>query len=443
MAQFEPGRVLKTNFGAPIKIIEYLDGGGQGDVYIVEYAGKKKALKWYTTTFPNSNAFYENLKENVKKGSPDKAFLWPEAVTERTEGSFGYIMDLRPDNYYDLSNIMLARKVKKDKKTGKRTTVKVQFASFKAAVDACINVVTAFRHLHNRGYSYQDLNDGNFFINPQTGDVLICDNDNVAPNGTNMGVLGTMRYMAPEIVSRHILPSTQTDRYSLGVILFIILFMGHPLEGAKAMVPCMTATAERRLYGDEALFIFDPNNTSNHAVEKRSPYSIARWDIMPDYIKETFIKAFSQQAIRDPQRRLIELEWLEVLVRFRSDIASCSCGDEIFINNASTTKCDRCGKPKVVNHVIQLPRYSATALKGTRIYRCQLGMCNQDDALNPVALVVAKDSDPSVLGLKNMTKDIWTAHTPSGNIRQVKPQEVIPFKSGITVEVFGKKIILK
>ena len=30
------------------------------------------------------------------------------------------------------------------------------------------------------GYSYQDLNDGNFFINPQSGDVLICDNDNVA-----------------------------------------------------------------------------------------------------------------------------------------------------------------------------------------------------------------------------------------------------------------------
>ena len=28
--------------------------------------------------------------------------------------------------------------------------------------------------------SYQDLNDGNFFIDPQTGKVLICDNDNVA-----------------------------------------------------------------------------------------------------------------------------------------------------------------------------------------------------------------------------------------------------------------------
>ena len=47
MALFDPGKVIKTDFGAPIKIVKYLASGGQGDVYIVEYGGKKKALKWY------------------------------------------------------------------------------------------------------------------------------------------------------------------------------------------------------------------------------------------------------------------------------------------------------------------------------------------------------------------------------------------------------------
>ena len=56
MAQFEPGKVLKTNFGAPIKIVKYLAGGGQGDVYVVEYAGKKKALKWYRNAGNNPEA---------------------------------------------------------------------------------------------------------------------------------------------------------------------------------------------------------------------------------------------------------------------------------------------------------------------------------------------------------------------------------------------------
>jgi len=429
MAQFEPGKIIKTDFGAPIKIIKYLAGGGQGDVYVVEYGGKKKALKWYRNVGKDPAAFYDNLKSNADKGSPDKAFLWPEAVTEKTEGSFGYIMDLRPDGYHELSEFMLARDVK--------------FSSFKAAVEACIKTVSAFRILHNKGYSYQDLNDGNFFINPQTGDVLICDNDNVAPNGTAMGVIGKPRYMAPEIVTGSSMPNSQTDRFSLAVILFIILCMNHPLEGAKSLVPCLTPHEAEKLYGSEALFICDENDKSNAPVKNIHANVIARWGFMPDYIKEAFLKAFSQQAIKEPGRRLKELDWLKVLVRFRSDIVKCSCENEVFIKNASTTRCDGCGKPMTISHVIALPEYSITAAKGSRVYRCQLGSCNADEALTPVALVVAKPDDPTVLGVKNMTSNILKAITPSGKEKQVQPQEVVPFKSGIIIEAYDNKIELK
>lgn len=428
MAQFEPGTVLKTNYGVPIRIIKYLAGGGQGDVYMVEYEGKKKALKWYRDAGTNPAAFYDNLKRNVEKGSPDKAFLWPEAVTEKAYGSFGYVMDLRPDGYFDLSEYMVAGKV---------------FSSFKAAVDACIRIVSAFRILHNNGCSYQDLNDGNFFINPQTGDVLICDNDNVAPNGTNMGVIGKTRYMAPEIVCEKALPNTQTDRFSLSVILFIILFMNHPLEGKNHLVPCLTPTSVEKLYGSEALFIYDPDNRANAPVDNTHTNVIKRWGPTPDYIKEAFLKAFSQQAIKDPGRRLRELDWLKVLVRFRSDIVKCSCGNEVFIENASTTECDGCGRPMVINHVIQLRDYAITAVHGSRIYRCQLGTCNADEALNPVALVVSKVNDPSVLGLKNMTSNIMSATMPNGNIQQIKPKEIVAFMPGVVIEVLGGKFELK
>lgn len=428
MAQFEPGKILYTDFNVPIKIVKYLAGGGQGDVYVVEYNGKKKALKWYKNVGNDPEAFYNNLAENVKNGIPDKAFLWPEAITKKMEGSFGYIMDLRPEGYHELSEFMLARDVK--------------FASFKAAVEACIKIVSAFRILHNKGRSYQDLNDGNFFINPQTGDVLICDNDNVAPNGTNMGVIGKPRYMAPEIVCGTALPTTQTDRFSLAVILFLILCMNHPLEGKKSLVPCMTPHEAEKLYGSEALFICDPVDKSNAPVKNIHGNVIARWGFMPDYIKEAFLTAFSQQAIKEPGRRLKELDWLKVLVRFRSDIVKCGCGNEIFIKNASTTRCDGCGKPMTINHVIKLPHYSITAAKGSRVYRCQLGICNADEALSPVALVVAKDSEPNVLGVKNMTPNILRATTPSGKSKQVQPQEIVPFKTGIIIEAYDGKIEL-
>lgn len=432
MTLFEPNKELKTDLGAPIKILEHLGGGGQGEVYKVEYQGEQKALKWYNEgALRNPDAFYKNLSKNISKGKPDAAFLWPEAITERAEGSFGYIMDLRPEGYYELSKIMASDKI--------------NFASFRMATEACIEIVKAFNSLHFNGYSYQDLNDGNFFINPSNGKVLICDNDNVAPNGTTMGVLGKPRYMAPEIVAGRgqVLPNTQSDRYSLSAILFLILFMSHPLEGKRWLEPCITDAFAEKLYGTEPLFICDPNDKSNGPVSNIHRNIIERWSYMPQYLKDAFLNAFSQEALKNPSRRLRELDWISVLVRFRSDIVRCNCGNEVFVQNASSTKCDICGKMVEVKHKITLPGYSITAAKGTRVYRCQLGLCNIDDALTPVASVVAKDNDPNILGFKNMTPDILLAKTPSGKEKQVPSKSVVPFKSGIEIDAFDKKIILE
>ena len=130
------------------------------------------------------------------------------AVTEKIEGSFGYIMDLRPDGYYELSKILASEKYR--------------FVSFKAAIDACIVITNAFRKLHTAGYCYGDMNDGHFFINPQTGDVIICDNDDVVPNGTKVSVLQHPRYSAPEMVISEgkSSPDKQSERYVLSVLIF-------------------------------------------------------------------------------------------------------------------------------------------------------------------------------------------------------------------------------
>jgi len=47
------------------------------------------------------------------------------------------------------------------------------------------------------------------------------------------------------------------------------------------------------------------------------------------------------------------------------------------------------------------------------------------------------------LGVKNMTSNILKAITPSGKEKQVQPQEVVPFKSGIIIEAYDNKIELK
>lgn len=333
MDKFEPGKILRTNFGAPITIESYIAGGGQGDVYKVNYDGKEKALKWYKPgSLKDPDAFYDNLMKNKEAGSPDRAFLWPEAVTEKTDGSFGYIMDLRPHGYTELTNVLVSYGGG-------------GFASFKAVVEAGIKIVSAFRMLHVKGYSYQDMNSGNFFINTKTGDVLICDNDNVAPNGTHTGIIGTPQYMAPEIVMGSAKPDTHTDEFSLAVVLFMLLCTSHPLEGEHWVAPCLLPSIEKKLYGSHALFIFDPNDKSNRPVKGIHNNVLKRWDFLPQYMKNIFIDAFSQEAIKNPNKRVKELHWLKALVRFQSDIVRCpSCANEIFIVDASNTNCDRCGK---------------------------------------------------------------------------------------------------
>lgn len=435
MAELKVGDVVRTTADAPqgevnlaeVKILSKLGEGGQGWVYKVEYQGKPMALKWYKDCGNDPQAFYKNVQRNVKRGAPAPVFLWPKAITEQTNGSFGYVMELRPQGFCELSEFLLA---------------KAKFSNFRVEVESCIQVVNAFRILHNEGLSYQDLNDGNFFINPTTGAVLIADNDNVAPNKTNMGIVGKPRYMAPEIVLGKNMPDTQSDRFSLATVLFAMLCLGHPLEGKKWAAICQTPEEAERLYGREPLFVFDKKDTSNRPIPEQVNV-LNRWKYLPDYIQNLFYTSFNEDAFTNPMKRVKELEWLKAFTRFRSEIVPCACGNEVFIQNASSTICEACNKMVNITHRIQFLDYAMAVSKGARVYRCQLGICNADEALMPIALVVAKGTDPNVLGLKNMTKQIWEAQTPSGKINRVEPGNVVPFLAGIKIKVFGHTFELK
>ena len=277
MGSLKVGDTVKMKYGGEAKVLAEFGSGGQGTVYKVSYNGKEYALKWYHTDVfkGKEKAFYNNLENNIQKGAPTKDFLWPLGITEVHGGVFGYIMDVRPAGYYELTEFFVGSKKKKQ----------VRFKSFNAIADAAINIVQAFRELHNSGYSYQDINNGNFFINPENGKVLICDNDNVSPFGVNLGILGKQRYMAPEVVIGGD-PDKQSDRFSLAVILFRLLFINHPLEGKYSTPPCMTKELERRYYGTSPIFVYDPTNDRNRPVPGTDNNLKMFWPVYPEYIRE-------------------------------------------------------------------------------------------------------------------------------------------------------------
>lgn len=428
MEEFKKGKKLSLLNGHTIIIQSKLGEGGQGCVYSVEYQGKLFALKWYLPNYlrglkPNCNNFYKNLVRNVGEGSPSPCFLWMQAVAvtgKRCKG-FGYIMELRPSSYHEFTRFIKAKE---------------KFASTDAVIGAAINVVEAFQALHRSGKSYQDLSPGNFFIDKTTGDVLICDNDNVAPNGTNLGVGGTPGYMAPEVILGKSTPNTDTDLFSLAVILFELFFLSHPLEGANCCrYPCLTPQIEKELYAVNPVFVCSKEDTSNAPVRGTCSNLIRLWPMYPEFVHNYFRRAFSKEALHNGRERLSEKDWKDMLYALQDSSVRCPhCGEMNFADMAGEqgVKCVGCGKMLGVPYALCVNGFKIVAGKGKALtdYHLSFG-----DRRKEVGMIAESKKTAGVFGLKNLSSGIWTVCYPG--------KEEMYYENGKTVTLIpGTRIVI-
>ncbi len=416
MAELSVGTKVRLRNNTTCTVKKELGRGGQGIVYLVDYNGGDYALKWYIMEY--GAAFYDNLERNVNKGAPNESFLWPLAITERQMGSFGYIMKLRPKGYEEVGSYLLA---------------KTRFASVDAMIEACLQICTGFQRLHAFGFSYQDMNDGNFFINPQTGDVLICDNDNVAPNGVNMGIAGKSGYMAPEIVEKESMPNRYTDYFSQSVILFLLFFMNRPFDGAKSLsCPCMNEKAEKLLNGKNCVFIMDPNDHSNAPVKGIHTNVIRRWPFAPQILRDAFIKTFCHEAIITPAKRVMDKQWQELFIQVRSQYVTCPhCGKKTFVDPTANTTCTECNKTINKPAAVKIGHYLIPLVPGQKIFLSQVSL--EEDHTKAVATVVRNPKNPDLWGIRNESNSQWTVTTPTGEVKLLEHGSVMPAKPGLKI----------
>lgn len=434
MSDFVPLRKnqnIELADGRAVTVTDKLGEGGQGIVYRVRYndTGEERALKWFFIDYiKEPRKFYNHLAENIKVGSPSNAFVWPEQLTKWVDGeTFGYIMKIFPREYEPFPKFLLAR---------------VRFSSVRAMVDAALNMVTAFKSLHNKGYNYQDLNDGNFSINPHNGQILICDNDNVVGHGEYSGILGKPRYMAPEVIRAEKQPDKSTDRYSLAVILFMLLAGNHPLEGIKTNYPALTNKYEVKIYGTEPLFIFDANDTSNmpHPIIHRN--ASVMWSFFPSFVKQVFRQSFSQESLLHGKNRLLEQEWFNVLIRLKSSLVCCPhCGGEMFLESDKATVCRSCQKTvKAVGYLNFAKRtnqdVTVPIFKNAVLYDYHMDS-SSEDFMTEAAVVLEK---PGKFGLKNNSRFNWTITTPEGKIFARQVGEVLVLGANTRIDFCNRNI---
>lgn len=416
--------------GLPCRVRRLLGSGGQGEVYQAELNGQAMALKWY---YPQaaSERQRQALQMLVAQGPPDHSFLWPvDLVTGPGLPHFGYLMPLRDTRYRGIADLMKGR----------------IDPSFRALATAGMNLANSFLQLHARGLCYRDIAFGNVFFDPDTGEVLICDNDNVTVDrGEKGGVLGTPRFMAPEVVRGEAWPSTETDLFSLAVLLFYMFMMHHPLEGRReTAIKCLDLPAMTRLYGTDPLFIFDPRDDSNAPHPELQKNPLVFWPLYPAFLRRVFTRAFTE-GLRDPAARIRESEWRNTLIRLRDSALYCSCGTEMFYDREGLKEgsthlgpCWACGRRPALPPRIRIEKAVIMLNHDTRIYPHHIQDQRAYDFSRPVAEVTRHPRNPQVWGLKNLSREKWVMTTPKEVTQDVPPGKNVPLIHGTRIH-FGHR----
>ncbi len=434
------GQTVRTDSGFDCSVEQFLGGGGQGEVYRAGLSGGQVALKWYFPHYLESDPSQElRLRKAIDKGSPSDRFLWPtELVYSNDTRGFGYIMELREPRFRGIADLM-SRRIE---------------PSFKSLSWAGYELAESYFKLHAPGLCYRDISFGNVFFDPDSGEVRICDNDNVDIDGTDSGILGTPRFMAPEIVRGEELPGIESDRFSLAVLLFYMLMTHHPLEGAREhRIHALDLPAMRKLYGTNPIFIYDPDDDSNRPVPGYQDNAIIFWKIYPEFLKSRFTDAFTA-GLRDPKNgRVVETQWRGDMIRLHDSVYHCpSCGKQVFYDpirlkaNGKLDPCWGCGAEQRLPWRIRLNNGSLKTFVGTdivaldhdtKLYPHHVDEGESFDFSTPIAEVSQHPKKPDLLGLKNLSGGRWICHTEDGTLREVEPGRSFAMKNGARIN-FGK-----
>ncbi len=409
------------NLSSPLRLLRPLGSGSQGQVYAVDLAGEQLALKWYLPAcIQRDPQLARRLSDAILATAPNNRFLWPIALLRPTpasaallrcrEGGFGYLMGLRPPPFVGAVEHYAGR----------------VDLSLRTVLRACLELAEAFHALHSKGLCYKDISLGNLFLNPGSGRILICDNDNVDVDGRDLGgVLGTPGFMAPEVLLGQARPGASSDLHALAVLIFRLLTRHDPFRGAQELaIRCLDEPARRRLYGEAPVFIFDPEDARNRPDPDQHAAALVTWPIYPAHLQALFVQTFGA-GLRDPARRALTGQWREALANCLDQRQLCpACGQENFRSQEpSSPPCWHCGTPLPAPQRLLLPNASVVAAAGTSLHRHHFDPLQEPELEAPLAEVVAHPSNPTLLGLRNCSSSSWRAVLQDGQQLELAPQK--------------------
>lgn len=423
--------VVARNMQSAAVIEDMLGEGAQAEVYRARIGGSWYAVKWYRPEYLNADPrLWDRLKVAINSGSPTEQFLWPFDFVSmpRTVACGGYIMPLKPPEFISMVDL-LRRQCE---------------PSFRALTVVGFNLANSFLKLHAAGLCYRDINFGNVFFNPETGDIRIADTDNVDVNLKAGSIKGTPGFMAPEVAKNLVQPNAMSDRFSLAVLLFFIFMLGHPLKGKReTTLPYDPADPDmsRRLCEDDPVFVYHPTDESNRPVLGEHDPLLSFWPIYPTSLRRLFTRAFTD-GLMDPDARIMENEWRKEMGAIRDAIFYCErCTAENFFDierarqKLPVNPCWGCGRALEAPPRMRLggehDPFLVVLSRGAQLFPHHL----ERDTYNFGRALAEVTANP--FGLRNLSAASWVCRAQDNSITVVRSDEVLPLRSDCHIS-FGR-----
>lgn len=269
--------------GSPVEFMdEVIGSGAMKDVY---FSPDKSYVVGFFRTPQDANSvdrlknitgvYRERIFNQVGGEYWKNLFCWPTKMVE-WNGKLGIVCPSYQSHFF-FSSGMFKGKEKEGKwfasaRLRNKFLPADQKGSWLDYFHICIQIARAVRRLHAAGLAHSDLSYKNVLVDPLTGKASIIDCDGlVVPGKYPPDVVGTPDFIAPEVLQTQRLklddpnkklPSIQTDRHALAVLIYMYLLYRHPLRGGR--VCDMDPSKDEELsMGEKALFIEDPNDPSN------------------------------------------------------------------------------------------------------------------------------------------------------------------------------------
>lgn len=397
-------------------VVRLIASGGEADLLEVTLGGVAMALKLFYS-IGSTPEREKHCRWLIDKGAPHPAFVYPIDLVRTTDGRLGIVMPLIPGSFHEAASVHAIPDAARP--------------SQRNAVKACLNIALAFHTAIRAGLIYIDASAAQMMVDV-AGAVKIVDVTNIVDQVTPSLNLRTFGYTAPELWLGKTLPSVATGRYSLGVVFFDLLCGGHPLFGRR-LPRILGPEDEHEALHFSPRFIFDPHDDSNRPdpVEHAAP--LVYWPILPQKIPNLFTRHFTA-GLRAPNRRVIEIEWIDAFYDAYTACFPCPCGAEVFHDpSAAELVCWNCGSRLSRPARLKFAGGRETVLSNGELVTRYDVTGRQSYDFTPVGRVVCHALSRGSIELENLSSVAWTWRRRSGAGGTVVPGKRAPLYRDVVI----------